>query len=89
DAANNAILTDFYGTLKNMTALTRNITRRQVAIEENSRSAHLAIVTALCHRDPDESERAMRAHLAETRQGVIHGLVHAHTGQTLEKRREE
>lgn len=65
-AVNNPILSEFYGKLKNLTTLVRNITKKSVKIESNSRKGHLAIANAILKRDEVTSEETMREHLRGT-----------------------
>lgn len=80
EAAGNAILSEFYLKLKNLTVLTRNLTKKITIIEVNSKTAHLNIIESLAARDPDRSEAAMREHLRETCRGLIEGYLSAHAG---------
>lgn len=89
DAAGNSILSEFYIKLKNMTALTRNITRRFTHIEEHSQKAHLKIIKAIEARDPARCEKTMREHLQNTCKGLIEGYLNARTGVTNERRRKK
>ena len=80
EAAGNSVLSEFYEKLKNMTALTRNITRRFTRIEEDSKEAHLSILRALQKKDAAGAEQAMRDHLQDTCKGLIDGYLNARTG---------
>lgn len=64
--ANNNFLSEFYNKLRNITALTRNITRKSVSIEKKSKELHSAIINALEERDEEKSEYCMREHLRTT-----------------------
>ena len=64
--ANNTFLSEFYNKLRNLTALTRNITQKSVLIEKKSKESHLAIINALEERDEEKSEYRMREHLRTT-----------------------
>jgi DNA-binding GntR family transcriptional regulator len=64
--ANNKILDEFYQKLNNLSALTRNLTKRSVEIELNSRNDHVAIAKAILEKDEDKSEHAMRKHIKGT-----------------------
>lgn len=64
--ANNKILDEFYQKLNNLSALTRNLTKRSVKIELNSRNDHVAIAKAILKKDEDKSEHAMRKHIKST-----------------------
>jgi len=79
-AAKNTILTDFYGKLRNLSALVRNITKKSVEIEINSRKAHLAIARAIQKRDERASEEAMRDHLRITCRLLVDSYLITHTG---------
>jgi DNA-binding GntR family transcriptional regulator len=63
---NNKILDEFYQKLNNLSALTRNLTKRSVEIELNSRNDHVAIAKAILEKDEDKSEHAMRKHIKGT-----------------------
>lgn len=65
-AANNKILDEFYNKLKDLSTLTRNLTKRSVEIELNSRNDHIAIAKAILEKDEDKSEDAMRKHIKST-----------------------
>ena len=64
--ANNTFLSEFYNKLRNLTALTRNITQKSVLIEKKSKESHLVIINALEERDEEKSEYRMREHLRTT-----------------------
>jgi len=64
--ASNTFLSEFYNKLKDLTALTRNITQKSVLIEKKSKESHLAIINALEERDEEKSEYCMREHLRTT-----------------------
>lgn len=64
--AKNAILMDFYQSLQNVAALTRNITRKWFAIEEQSRLEHLEIIEAMQAGQSRRAEQLMRNHLRRT-----------------------
>lgn len=64
--ANNKLLTEFYGKLKNITVLTRNKTRMSVSIEQSSRNDHIEITEAFLEKDEDKCENAMRKHIRGT-----------------------
>jgi len=65
-AANNTFLKEFYHKLRNITALTRNITRKSIFIEKKSKESHLVIINALEEKDEEKSEHCMREHLRTT-----------------------
>jgi len=64
--ANNNFLSEFYNKLRDLTALTRNITQKSVFIEKKSQELHLEIINALEERDEEKSEYCMREHLRTT-----------------------
>ncbi|MCX7846302.1 MAG: GntR family transcriptional regulator [Dictyoglomaceae bacterium] len=70
-ATKNSILIEFYEKLKNLAALTSNITKRSVNIENKSKEYHIEIMKALEDRNPDKSEYLMREHLRITLEGVL------------------
>ena len=65
-ASNNFVLFEFYQKLKNLAALTRNITEKSLEIEAASKEGHIAIARALLERKEIESEKLMREHLKNT-----------------------
>jgi DNA-binding GntR family transcriptional regulator len=65
-AAGNKILDEFYEKLNNLAALTRNLSKRSVEIEQNSRNDHIAIAKAVLEKDEEKSEKAMRKHIKNT-----------------------
>jgi DNA-binding GntR family transcriptional regulator len=65
-ASNNSVLFEFYQKLKNLAALTRNITEKSLEIEAASKEGHIAIARALLERKEIESEKLMREHLNNT-----------------------
>lgn len=64
--ANNNFLSEFYNKLRDLTALTRNITQKSVFIEKKSQELHLEIINSLEERDEEKSEYCMREHLRTT-----------------------
>ena len=64
--ANNPFLLQFYYKLRNITALTRNITEKSVIIEKKSQESHLVIINSLKEKDEEKSENYMREHLRIT-----------------------
>jgi DNA-binding GntR family transcriptional regulator len=66
EAANNAPILEFYQKLRNLAALTRNITKRSIEIEENSRKGHLTITNAILEKDEVKSEQCIREHINST-----------------------
>ncbi len=65
-AAGNKILDEFYKKLNNLAALTRNLSKRSVEIEQNSRNDHIAIAKAILEKDEEKSEHVMRRHIKNT-----------------------
>ena len=66
EAAGNKILDEFYKKLNNLAALTRNLTKRSVEIERNSRNDHIAIAKAILEKDEEKCEHAMHKHIKGT-----------------------
>ncbi|MCJ7651366.1 MAG: GntR family transcriptional regulator [Candidatus Lokiarchaeota archaeon] len=64
--ANNAFLSEFYNKLRDLAALTRNITKKSVLIEKKSQESHLVIINSLEEKDEEKSEYYMREHLRIT-----------------------
>lgn len=79
--AENSVLSEVYEKLKCLSALTRNITRKFLRIEEDSRAAHMRIIDAVAKRTPDASERAMREHLEQTCRCLIDGYMISQLGR--------
>jgi DNA-binding GntR family transcriptional regulator len=65
-AANNSILSEFYQKLKNLNGLIRNLTKKSIEIETQSKENHLAIAQAILDKDAEKSEQSMREHLRTT-----------------------
>jgi len=65
-AANNSVLSEFYQKLKNLNGLIRNLTKKSITIETQSKESHLAISQAILNKDPEKSEHCMRQHLSNT-----------------------
>lgn len=65
-AANNSVLSEFYQKLKNLNGLIRNLTKKSVIIETQSKEGHLAIAQAILDKDPEKGEQLMRQHLSNT-----------------------
>ena len=66
NAANNSILSEFYQKLNNLNGLIRNLTKKSIKIETQSREAHLNISKAILDKNPEKSEQYMRQHLSST-----------------------
>ena len=64
--ANNPFLLKYYHVLRNITALTSNITKKSISIEKQSQKFHLTIINAIKERDEEKSEYCMREHLRIT-----------------------
>jgi len=71
EAANNSLVFEFYEKLRNLAALTRNISKKSVGIEKRSKEAHLALMKTLEERDADNSEQYMREHLRSTCRSLV------------------
>lgn len=65
-AANNSIISEFYQKLNNLSGLIRNLTKKSINIETQSKEAHLAITQAILEKNPEKSEQCMRQHLSKT-----------------------
>ena len=75
EAANNALLGEFYQKSRNLLSLIRNITKKSVDIEKSSQADHLAITKAILSRDDVESEKCMREHLSSTCHLLVKSLL--------------
>ena len=75
EAANNKLLSEFYQKLRNLSTLIRNITKKSVEIEMNSRNAHLTITKAVQERNEIKSEQCMREHLITTCRSLIQSYL--------------
>jgi len=82
-AANNRYLTEFYEKLRNLAALTRNMSRNSPHIEEKSKNDHLAILSALSERDAKKSERLMKEHLRATCKALVRNHLNVTDGFCL------
>jgi DNA-binding GntR family transcriptional regulator len=71
DAAGNQTLLDFYQKLRNVAALTRNLSKKSVDVEVVSRQEHLRIITAVLEEQRDAAERNMRLHLRGTCERMV------------------
>ena len=65
-ASGNKLLDEFYKKLNNLAALTRNLSKRSVEIERNSRNDHIVITQAILEKDEEKCEQAMRKHIKGT-----------------------
>ena len=70
-AAEHRILYDFYQKLRNVAALTRNLSKKSVDVEIISRDEHLRIIDAVVAGKRDEAERQMRLHLRGTCERMV------------------
>jgi DNA-binding GntR family transcriptional regulator len=52
--------------LKNLNGLIRNLTKKSIEIETQSKENHLAIAQAILDKDAEKSEQSMREHLRTT-----------------------
>ena len=66
EGANNSIITDFYDKLSNLATLTRNISKRSIALEKKSRNEHIALTNAILDKNEMKSEDIMRRHISST-----------------------
>jgi DNA-binding GntR family transcriptional regulator len=73
--ANNPILYGYFQKLKDLSALTRNISKRSVGIEKKSKDEHIALIKALINRDENNSEICMRNHLRGTCQRIVDSFI--------------
>ena len=75
ETANNPILFGYFQKLKDLSALTRNISKRSVEIEKKSKDEHIALIKALVDRDENRSEICMRNHLRGTCQRIVDSFI--------------
>lgn len=80
ETAKNALLMEFYQKLKNLAAITRNITKKSTSIEQHSKEDHLAIMKAIEAKDGEQGEQYMRMHLRETCRKLVEDYVIAQGG---------
>lgn len=71
EAASNRTLMDFYDKLRNVAALTRNLSKKSIEVEILSQQEHLKIINAVLSEDRNEAERAMRLHLRGTCERMV------------------
>jgi DNA-binding GntR family transcriptional regulator len=69
--AKNSFLYEYYIGIKDLSALTRNISKRSVEIELKSKMEHLEILEALLKGDEEQSENCMRNHLRNTCERIV------------------
>ena len=80
ETAKNTLLLEFYQKLKNLAAITRNITKKSTNIEQHSKEEHLALMKALEEKDGEKGEQYMRTHLRETCRRLVEDYVIAQGG---------
>ena len=71
EAASNRTLMDFYDKLRNVAALTRNLSKKSTEVEILSQQEHLRIINAVLAGDRNDAERAMRLHLRGTCERMV------------------
>lgn len=75
DTADNSILYEYYQKLKDLSALTRNISKKSIEVEKNSKEEHIELIKALIERDENRSETCMRNHLRSTCQRIVETFI--------------
>lgn len=75
ETAKNSLLLEFYQKLKNLAAITRNITKKSVNIEHHSKDEHLDLMKAIEEKDGEKGEQCMRKHLRETCRRLVEEYV--------------
>ncbi|PIE35749.1 hypothetical protein CSA56_02970 [candidate division KSB3 bacterium] len=75
ETAKNALLLEFYQKLKNLAAITRNITKKSTTIEQCSKAEHLFLMKAIEEKNGEKGEQHMRAHLRETCRRLVEDYV--------------
>ncbi|MCP4404015.1 MAG: GntR family transcriptional regulator [bacterium] len=75
ETAKNSVLFEFYQKLKNLAAITRNITKKSVNIEHHSKDEHLELMKAIEAKDSEKGEQCMRKHLHETCRRLVEEYV--------------
>jgi len=73
--ANNPILYEYYQKLKDLSTLTRNISKRSIEIEKKSKDEHIELIRALIDRDENSSKTCMRNHLRSTCQRLVETFI--------------
>jgi DNA-binding GntR family transcriptional regulator len=86
ETAQNAGLSEIYAKLKNLAALTSNITRKSPHIEKISARAHVEIIDIMLEADEEKSERLMREHLRETCRHIVEGFYPGMFGDPRRRR---
>ena len=71
ESAENSFLYEYYLGIKDLSALTRNITKRSAEIEKKSKMEHIEIVEALLNGNEEQSENCMRNHLRNTCERIV------------------
>jgi DNA-binding GntR family transcriptional regulator len=79
ETAENRILYDFYQKLRNVAALTRNLSKKTVDVETVSREEHLRLIEAVVAGMRDEAERQMRLHLRGTCERMVASYLQRRT----------
>jgi len=67
--------------LKDLSALTRNISKRPVEIEKISKDEHFALIKASIDRYENRSEICMRNHLRGTYQRIVDSFIYKLKGE--------
>ena len=77
--ADNGVLFDFYQKLRDVTMLTRNVSKRSADVEVASREDHLRIIEAVLCGRRDDAERYMRLHLRGTCERLVAAYLQRRT----------
>jgi DNA-binding GntR family transcriptional regulator len=80
EASNNSVIFEFYQKLKNLAALTRNITEKSIEIEAASKKSHIVIARTILERNEIESEKSMREHLNNTSRLLVQSYLRDRAG---------
>ena len=75
ETADNSILYEYYQKLKDLSALTRNISKRSIEVEKQSKEEHIGLIKALIEKDENSGENCMRNHLRNTCQRVVERFI--------------
>jgi len=75
ETAGNSLLFQYYLRIKDISALIRNITKRSIEIEIESKGEHLALIEALLGADEERSEGCMRDHLRNTCERIVETYI--------------
>jgi len=73
--AKNSLLFQYYQRIKDLSALIRNITKRCIEIEIESKGEHLELIEALLSTDEERSEICMRDHLRNTCERIVESYI--------------